>query len=164
MLLEGDVFPRDATVLAQVISECQRASFFVSAGLNDVNMMRVRPFTWSMKERAHGIVNMGHVNIAQRGQRRCVDTERLQVFHGHLNVNDPGFASSPGTAVEPWWSMRHASAPSARARRSRSASNSRTQRGSYRRDLQSLGHDRFQPSNFTGLGSLRPFLCEKCRR
>ena len=58
MFLEGDVFPRDAAVLAQVISECQRASFFVSAGLNDVNMVRVRPFTWSMKERAHGIVKV----------------------------------------------------------------------------------------------------------
>ena len=75
-------------MLAQEITECQRASLFVSAGLNDVNMMRVRPFTWSMKERAHGIVNMGHVNIANRGERRCVDTERLQLFHGHLNVND----------------------------------------------------------------------------
>ena len=77
MFLEGDVFPRDVAVLTQEISECQRASLFVSAGLNDVNMMRVRPFTWSMKERTYGIVSIGHVNIAQRGERLCVDTERL---------------------------------------------------------------------------------------
>ena len=61
MFLEGDVFPSDVAVLTQEIPECQRASLFVSAGLNDVNMMRVRPFTWSMKERTHGIVSMRHV-------------------------------------------------------------------------------------------------------
>ena len=70
----ADVFRCAVAVLAQEVTEGQRASLFVSSGLNDVNMMRVRPFTWS---------------------------------------------------------MRHASSPRARVRRSRSASNSSTQRGSY---------------------------------
>jgi hypothetical protein len=76
--LEGDVFSRDVAGLTQEITECQRASLFVSAGLNNVNMMRVRPFSRAMKERAHGIVNMRHMNVAERGERHRVGTEELQ--------------------------------------------------------------------------------------
>lgn len=88
MPLEGYVFPRNVAVFAQVVTEGQRASLFESARLNHVNMMRVRPFTWSMKERTHGIVHMGHVNIAQRGERLSVGADRMQLFDGDLNVND----------------------------------------------------------------------------
>ena len=31
---------------------------------------------------------MEHVNIAQRGERLCISADRLQPFHGNLNVND----------------------------------------------------------------------------
>jgi hypothetical protein len=67
--LERDVFTRDVAVVAQVITERQRAALFVSARLNHVNMVCVRPFTGSVKERTDGIVDMRHVNIAQRGER-----------------------------------------------------------------------------------------------
>ena len=163
MFLEGDVFPRDVAVLTQEISECQRASLFVSAGLNDVNMMRVRPFPWSMKERTHGIVSMGHVNIAQRGERLRVVTERLQLFHGHLNVNDR-------LRLQPRNRRRAVVVDATREcpERSRKAIpfcfEFQNPARIVRRDLQSLDHDHFQPSNFTALGSLRPFLCEKGRQ
>jgi hypothetical protein len=87
MFLEADVFPRGVVMLAQEITECERASLLVATGLNDVNMMRVRPFTRSMKERTHRIVNVGQMNIAERGKRLCVSSDRLQLFHGHLNVD-----------------------------------------------------------------------------
>jgi hypothetical protein len=41
-----------------------------------------------MEERTHGIVNMRRMNIAERGERLCVGTDRLQLFHRNLNVND----------------------------------------------------------------------------
>ena len=51
-------------------------------------MVRVRPYTGSVKERTDGIVDMGHVNIAQRRERLCIRLEWQQPFHGDLNVDD----------------------------------------------------------------------------
>ena len=74
-------------MLAQEITECQRASFFLSAGFNNVNMVRV-PFPGPMKERAEGVVSMMHVNVAERCERLCIQTNRLQVSNRNLYVND----------------------------------------------------------------------------
>ena len=162
MFLEDDVFPRDVAVLTQEISECQRTSLFVSAGLNDVDMMRVRPFTWSMKERTHGIVSMGYVNIAQRGERLCVEAETLQLLHGHLNVNNR-------LRLEPRNRRRAVVVDATRdcPEHSRKAIPFRLELQNpariVGRDLQSLNHDPFSSVELTGLGSLGPFLCEKCR-
>ena len=159
MFLEGDVFPRDVAMLAQKITEGQRASFFVSAGLNDVNVMRVRPFTWSMKERTHGVIQVWHMNIAERGERVCVAMDRLQLFHGNLNVND-------GLRLQPR-NRRRAVVVDAISEFPEGARNAISFRLEFqnparivRRDLQSLDHD----CPVIGLRSLRPSLCEQRQR
>src|SRR5436190_24194997 len=88
MSLERSVFMRDVAVLAQEIPERQCASLFGSAGLHDMNMVRVRPFARSMEERAHGIVWVRQVHITQCGQRRHEGTDGVQPFDRNLDIND----------------------------------------------------------------------------
>jgi hypothetical protein len=41
-----------------------------------------------MKERAEGVVGMKHVNVAEPGERLGIQTNRLQLSHRNLYVND----------------------------------------------------------------------------
>jgi hypothetical protein len=88
-------------MLAQEITECQSASFLLSARLHNVNVMSVRPFPWAMKERAEGIVYMGNMNVAERGEWFGVTPDGLQPSHRDLNIYD-------GLRVEPWNGSRAA--------------------------------------------------------
>jgi hypothetical protein len=87
-LLEGDVFSGNVVMLAQEITERQSTAFFQSTRFNNVNVMRVRPFPWAMKERTEGIVSMGNMNVAERGEWFGVTADGLQVLHRDLNVYD----------------------------------------------------------------------------
>ena len=99
--LEGDVFGREVVMLAQEITECQSASLFLTTRFHNVNVMSVRPFPWAMKERAEGIVNVGNMNVAERGEWFGVTADGLQFLHRDLNIYD-------GLRVEPWNGSRAA--------------------------------------------------------
>ena len=61
---------------------------FESARLNDMNVMCVRPFMRSMKERTDRIVDIRHVDVAQGSQRVGIRADRLQLRHRNLDVDD----------------------------------------------------------------------------
>ena len=75
-------------MLAQEVAECQSTSLLLSTRFHDVNMIRMRPYPWAMKEGADGVVNMGNVKVAECGERFGVTPDGLQLLHGDLNIND----------------------------------------------------------------------------
>ena len=86
--LQYAVFVRDVAVITQVVAKCQRTPLFSSTRFNYVNMMRVGPLAWSMEERAHRIIGMGRVSVAEPSEWLRISADRIKLFNRNLNVND----------------------------------------------------------------------------
>src|SRR6266498_1725691 len=51
-------------------------------------MMRMGPFAWPMEERAHRIIGMGRVSVAEPSEWLRISADRVKLFNRNLNVND----------------------------------------------------------------------------
>jgi hypothetical protein len=79
---------RDVTVITQVVAKCQSTPLFESTGFNNVNVMRMGPLAWPMEERAHRIIGMGCVLVAEPSEWLRISADRVKLFNRNLNVND----------------------------------------------------------------------------
>ena len=68
---------RQVAMVAEIVAERERTSFLVTAALDEVYMMTMRPRDWSMEERAKRIVGVRRVNVAGEGSED-LDVGRLR--------------------------------------------------------------------------------------
>ena len=119
-------------MVAKIVPKGQRSSLFSAAGLDDVNMVSVRPLGRPMEKRAERVVGMRRVHVARFPKRFLVRRYGIHPRDGHLDIDDrfgreagdrrrtmvidahsnrtKRVAKTDGLSVElagpPYWSMR----------------------------------------------------------
>ena len=75
--LEMRVLASGVAVVTQVVAKRQGAAFLVAARLNDMHMVRMRPYGWPVEEGTERVVGMGHVDISQLAEPWRVGLDRV---------------------------------------------------------------------------------------